>query len=144
MSVAAKEQDVELRSSEPDVFDAPDYFANREIHRRVKEARDVALTDVAAGMGLEIAYVRESAETGRARLDASRGDLDAVLANDKNKPPPRDCGEDGDENALRARREGYEDALEDVRRGMGRSDGVVRTYAKRGRREREAKKGDEG
>ena len=54
----------------------PEYAVNREIRRRASEARETALLDVAAGMGLDLGFVRERASVGRSRLDRERsGDL---------------------------------------------------------------------
>lgn len=57
----------------------PSHFTNREIHRRATEARDAALKDVAAGMGLDIAFVQERANVGRKRIEAAGGDVDLAV-----------------------------------------------------------------
>ena len=60
--------------------DIPSHFANREIHRRATEARETTLRELAAGLGMDLAYLRERRRVGQDRLDAAHARENARIA----------------------------------------------------------------
>ena len=77
------EADAEIAERERPLFgggDSPSHFTNREIHRRAVEARETTLRELAAGLGLDLAFVRAKANVGRERLDAAHARESARIA----------------------------------------------------------------